>query len=120
MSMDDFGRRRSLTRKLVIAAFQVAALALVVALATPARADERPVKSRVAAVYPELAKRMRISGDVHLQATVDPSGKVTDVKTISGNRALSTAAEDAVRRWKFEPGPSVSTVEVNVNFALGQ
>jgi outer membrane biosynthesis protein TonB len=31
---------------------------------------------------------------------------------------LAVAAEDAVRRWRFEPGPGVSTVEVSLNFAL--
>jgi TonB family protein len=121
MSRGEFGNSWFGVRQLTTCAFQAAAVALLVALAIPARAaDDRPVKSRVAAVYPELAKRMRISGDVHLQATVDPEGKVTDVKTLNGNRALATAAEEAVRRWKFAPGPSVSTVEVNVNFALAQ
>jgi outer membrane biosynthesis protein TonB len=49
---------------------------------------------------------------------VDADGKVTDVKPVSGNRMLSVAAEDAVRRWKFESGAGVATVEVSVNFAL--
>jgi hypothetical protein len=34
-------------------------------------AEERAVKSRVAPVYPEIAKRMRISGVVKLEVTVD-------------------------------------------------
>jgi TonB family protein len=94
-------------------------LALVVALAMPARAaDERGIKSRVAPTYPEIAKRMRISGMVRLAVTVDPEGNVTGVKPISGNGMLAVAAEDAVRRWRFEPGPGVSTVEVSLNFAL--
>ena len=100
---------------------QAAALALVVSLALPGRAaDERAVKSKSAPVYPELAKRMRISGVVKVEATVDPDGKVTDVKTISGNHALSLAAEDAVRKWKFVTGASTSTVDVDVNFAAAQ
>ena len=69
---------------------QAAALALVVSLAIPARAaDVRAVKSRVAPIYPEIAKRMRIEGEVRLEVTVDAEGKVTDVKTVSGNRVLS-------------------------------
>ena len=97
---------------------QAAALALVVALAMPARAaDERAVKSRVSPDYPEIAMRMRISGVVRLTVTVDPDGKVTDVKPLNGNAMLSIAAEDAVRKWKFEPGQATSTVEVALNFA---
>ena len=97
---------------------QAAALALVVALAMPARAaDGRAVKTRVPPAYPEIAKRMRISGIVRLAVTVDPEGKVTDVKPLSGNTMLSTAAAEAVRRWRFEPG-SESTEEIALNFSL--
>jgi TonB family protein len=100
---------------------QTAALALVVALAIPASAaDNRAIKTRVPPVYPEIAKRMKISGEVRLEVTVDPEGKVTDVKKVSGNGMLSAAAEDAVRKWRFESGPGASTVEVSLNFALVQ
>ena len=99
--------------------FQVAALVLMATMAMPARAgDDRAVKSRVAPAYPEIARRMRITGIVKVEATVDPDGKVTDVKTLTGSRALSPAAEDAVRKWKFAPAAAPSTVEVEVNFAL--
>ena len=53
-------------------------------------------------------------------STFDPEGKVTDVKRVSGNGMLSSAAEDAVRKWRFEPGPGASTVELSLNFALTQ
>jgi TonB family protein len=92
-------------------------LALLLLLTLPGRAaDERAVKTRSAPVYPELAKRMHISGAVKVQATVDADGKVTDVKAISGNSALMNAAEDAVRKWRFAPGTDVSKVEVTINF----
>jgi TonB family protein len=100
---------------------RAATLALVMALAIPAGAAKaRAVKSRVSPVYPEIAKRMRIEGEVRLSVTVDSDGKVTDVKPVSGNHMLSTAAEDAVRKWKFEPGSGVSTVDVSLTFALAQ
>jgi TonB family protein len=98
---------------------QAAALTLMVSLAMPARAaDERAVKSKSPPTYPEIAKRMRISGVVKLTVTVDPDGNVTDVKPLSGNGVLSIAAEEAVRKWRFAPGPGASTVEVAVSFAL--
>jgi TonB family protein len=98
---------------------QAAAMALLVALAIPARAaDARAVKMRVSPVYPVIAQRMKITGIVHLSVTVDAEGKVTDVKDISGNRALSEAAQEAVRKWKFAPGDGASTVDVAVTFAL--
>jgi len=106
-------------RRAGVRLLQAAALALMVALAMPGIAAEaRAVKSKAPPVYPEIARRMRISGEVKLSVTVSAEGNVTDVQPISGNRALTEAAEEAVRKWRFEPGGSVTTVEVSVNFAL--
>lgn len=55
------------------------AFVLACALTLCARADERAVKLKVAPVYPEIAKRMKIGDVVRLEVTVDPDGKVVDV-----------------------------------------
>lgn len=110
---------RSNMQRAAIRLFQAAALALVVVLTIPARAaDSREIRSRVAPVYPELAKRMKISGAVKVQATVTAEGDVKDARVLEGNRMLGPAAEEAVRHWKFVPGPGASTVEVELHFAL--
>ena len=103
------------TRLLLLATAIATTLAL--ALALPAMAaSARAVKSKVAPVYPEIAKRLRISGEVRVEATVDPDGKVSDVRPVSGNGTLSAATEDAVRKWRFAPAPEASTVELSFNF----
>ena len=100
---------------------RAAALALLLSLALPARAgDDRAVKMRVSPIYPEIAKRMKISGEVKLEVTVDADGKVKDAKAVSGNHVLGEAAEDAVRKWRFESGSGDATVVVAVNFALNE
>jgi outer membrane biosynthesis protein TonB len=43
---------------------------------------------------------------------------VRDVKEISGNRTLSEAAEEAVRKWRFESSDGSATVDVAGPFAL--
>jgi TonB family protein len=91
-------------------------MAFLAASAVTAHAEERAIKARVAPVYPELAKRMKISGTVNVQVTVDAEGKVTDAKATNGNRLLAGAAEDAVRKWKFAPGDGISVVNVEINF----
>jgi TonB family protein len=107
------------TRPAAKTLIQAAALALILALVIPAfAADARPVKSRVAPVYPEIAKRLRIEGVVKVEATVDPDGRVIDAKAVSGNRALAPAAEDAVRKWRFLPAPDQSSVTIDISFAL--
>ncbi len=114
-----FEGKSELGKRIGMKILQTAALAAMVSVALPARAgDARAVKSRVAPVYPPIAMRMHITGEVQLQATVDADGKVKDVKAMSGNRMLENAAEDAVRRWKFEPGTGDSVVNVALNFQL--
>jgi TonB family protein len=111
-----FGLKRFAMRPL-----QVAALAIAVLLVMPAMAaDDRAVKSKVAPIYPEIAKRMRVAGSVDVEATVDAAGNVSDAKAIGGNRLLALAAEDAVRKWKFEAGTGTAKVKVAINFAMGQ
>ncbi|MFZ1015106.1 MAG: TonB family protein [Terracidiphilus sp.] len=75
-------------RKGTVRGLRLWVMGLVVAAVCVASAEQRAVKSRVSPVYPEVAKRMRISGVVKLEASVDPDGKVTDVKTVSGNHML--------------------------------
>ncbi|MGO9436951.1 MAG: energy transducer TonB [Terracidiphilus sp.] len=97
------------------------ALAVVFLFVVSGRAaEERAVKSRVAPAYPEIARRMRISGIVKLEVTVDAEGKVRDVRPLSGNGMLSTAAQDAVRKWRFASGPEQTVMELELNFNLGQ
>ena len=97
----------------------IAALAATTAIPLHA-ADERPIKQRVTPTYPELAKRMHVSGIVRIAATVAPDGSVTATKTVSGNRMLASAAEDAVHKWKFVAASDESVVEVDINFAAAQ
>jgi TonB family protein len=105
-------------RRMGVRLLQVAALALIVAMALPGMAEDRAIKSRVPPTYPEMAKRMKIMGEVKVEVTIDASGTVTGTKPVSGNRMLSQAAEDAVKKWKFEAGTDVTTMTVAINFAL--
>jgi TonB family protein len=108
-------------RRLTSGLLQLAVIAFALTAVLPLHAaDDRPVQRRVAPAYPELAKRMRVSGVVKVAATVAADGSVSATKTVSGNHMLSGAAEDAVHKWKFAPASDESTVEVDVNFALAQ
>src|SRR6266851_526552 len=57
----------------------------------------------VSPVYPALAKTSHVKGDVTVDALIDSTGKVTNVKLVSGPALLQKAAMDAVRVWKYEP-----------------
>jgi protein TonB len=84
-----------------------------------------PKKLRnIAPVYPEVAKAARVQGVVVLEATIDPSGRVDNVRVLRGIPMLNEAAMDAVRKWVYSPtllnGTPVPVImTVTVNFTLG-
>ncbi len=61
------------------------------------------IVKRVQPVYPAQARQMRLEGKVELQATISPSGSISNIKQISGEAVLGRAAADAVRQWKYKP-----------------
>lgn len=58
---------------------------------------------RVTPAYPQIARTVGVSGMVTVYFLVDEAGKVVDIERTYGHQLLRRAAEDAVRRWKFEP-----------------
>jgi len=87
---------------------------------TVCAAEDRAVKTRIAPIYPEIAKRLHVTGVVKLELTVDPDGKVTEVKTISGLQSLSPAAEDAAHKWRFVAAPSETKETIDVKFNMNE
>ena len=89
------------------------------ALLTPpgASAENRKIKTEVHPAYPELARKMSVSGTVKLTVSVSPTGSVTNVKVIGGHPLLVGAAVDAVKRFRYVPATSASTEEVEFKFS---
>lgn len=94
----------------------VAGLAALNPVSAFAQEDGRKVKSRVTPNYPELAKKMSVSGTVKVEVTIAPSGAVTGTRVIGGHPLLVDASVDAVKRWKYEAGPGESTQVVEFKF----
>jgi TonB family protein len=59
--------------------------------------------TKVAPVYPPMARRMNASGAVQVAITINENGRVIEAKAISGHPALRPAAEEAARKWVFRP-----------------
>jgi protein TonB len=73
--------------------------------------------------YPAAARSQSAEGVVAMDALVDATGKVTEVKVISGPTTLREAAADAVRKWKYEPArldglPTAVHTNVSITFKL--
>ena len=79
---------------------------------------DRPLVSKALPVYPVLARRMHVFGEIHLFISILPSGAVDRIVLRSGHPLLVEAARDAVRHWKFAAAPQTTTTSVVVHFDL--
>ncbi|HYL62621.1 MAG TPA: energy transducer TonB [Candidatus Methylomirabilis sp.] len=68
--------------------------------------ENRKLIKKVDPVYPDLARKMNMTGTVKVEITVAADGSVSEVKTLGGNPVLAAAVEDAVKQWKYASGPA--------------
>ena len=78
--------------------------------------NKRKIKTKVAPTYPELAKRMGVNGRVKIEVVITPDGHVRSTKVVGGHPLLVQACQDAVKEWKFVPGPEETTQIVEFSF----
>ena len=77
---------------------------------------KRKVKSKAAPAYPELARRMSVSGKVKIEVIIAPDGHVKSTRAVGGHPLLVQSCQDAVKEWKFLPAPEESTQVVEFDF----
>ena len=107
---------RGTAAMLAIIAMMVGTGTLCVRAQEPGSEIARRVKTKVQPVYPELARKMNISGTVKVQVVVAPNGSVKDAKVVGGHPVLANAAMDAVKKWRFEPATIESSGVVDFKF----
>jgi TonB family protein len=96
----------TLAPALALCAVSVASLG---AQSTPV--TRRPVRHLVTPAYPELAKKLNLTGTARIEVTIGPDGAVKHTRVIGGHPVLAAEAEHAAEKSTFEPGPA-ETVEV--------
>ena len=106
------------TQKAIMIFVAAGALSGAAALAQTASTSEtgRKVKTKVAPVYPELARRMSVTGKVKLEVVITPDGRVKSTRVVGGHPILVQACQDAVKDWKFLPAPEETTQIVEFDF----
>jgi TonB family protein len=80
------------------------------------QSGSRKVKSNPPPEYPDLARKMNITGAARVLLTVANDGSVTTVKELGGNPVLVAALVKAVKKWKYEPADRESAIEVKFEF----
>ncbi|MGO9088521.1 MAG: energy transducer TonB [Terriglobales bacterium] len=76
----------------------------------------RRAKIKVQPTYPELARKMNITGTVKIEVVVAPNGTVKDARVVGGHPVLAGAALDAAKKWRFEPAPGESSGIIDFKF----
>jgi len=77
--------------------------------------------SKVAPVYPVIAKEAGITGDIVIKTNLDKNGNVIHMEVVSGPSMLRQPALEALRRWKYKPStlngePVPVTILVTLKF----
>jgi TonB family protein len=110
--------RTSRWKKLAVATTAALVLSGASGFAQSGSTDEskRKVKTKTAPLYPELARRMNVSGKVKIEVVITPDGHVKSTRIVGGHPLLVQACQDAVKEWKFVPAPEETTQVVEFEF----
>ena len=77
---------------------------------------KRKIVSQVVPAYPELARKMQITGTVKVEVAVAPNGKMRAAQVVGGSPVLVKAAVDAIEKWKWGPAPQETKELIELNF----
>ncbi len=94
------------------------ALLLVPAASSQQEATEsaRKIVNRVSPQYPQIARTMKLKGNVKAEALVQPNGVVKSVEVKGGHPVLVRAAQDAIYKWKWAPATHETREPIEVRF----
>jgi len=79
--------------------------------------SRRKVKVLAKPQYPELARKLNLSGVVKIEVTIGSDGKVKRTHIVGGNPVLATEADRAAMQSEFEPGLKETTEVIEFKFS---
>jgi TonB family protein len=66
--------------------------------------------------YPDIARKMHLSGVVKVQIVIGTDGKIKETKVIGGHPLLVSAVEDTLKNWKYAPASAETAALLEFNF----
>src|SRR6266446_6258790 len=79
-------------------------------------ASARKVVTKVAPVYPQMARSLNLSGTVRLEVLVESGGNIKSVQVKGGNPLLVQSVQSAVQGWKWEKADHDTTERLEFHF----
>jgi TonB family protein len=76
----------------------------------------RKILLRISPQFPSLARSMNIQGVVKAEVLVAPNGTAKSVEIKGGHPLFVQSAQNALREWKWEPGPRETHEIVELQF----
>ena len=78
--------------------------------------EGRKALSNPVPVYPDVAKRMHLSGTVKVQVVIGADGRIKEKNFIGGHPVLVNAVEETLKNWKYAPASGETTTQLEFNF----
>jgi len=108
------GKEKSWAQRIAGKCFRL--LPVIALLAAGALADARKPVANPNPEYPEIARRMNITGTVKTEIVIAADGTIKTVKVLGGHPLLVDAVQKALKRWKYAPAPAETTIQVDFKF----
>jgi TonB family protein len=108
-------------RRILAVTLPILLLFFIGSVSIPAQPQEaadgaRKILVHVTPQYPAAAHNLHLGGMVKVEAVVLPNGSVKSVEIKGGHPLLAQAAQNAVREWKWAPGPHETHEELEIKF----
>lgn len=95
-----------------------ALLAMALSLGTSnlqAQEGRKPLSNPVP-VYPEVARKMHLTGTVKVQVVIGADGRIKEKNFIGGHPVLVSAVEETLKNWKYAPASGETSTQLEFNF----
>ncbi len=92
------------------------AMALSLGAANLQAQESRKVLSNPVPAYPEVARRLRLTGVVKVQVVIGTDGRIKEKTVIGGHPVLVSAVEETLKNWKYAPAGGETTTQLEFNF----
>ena len=104
------------TKLTLVAARTFMAIALMLTAVNAPAQESRKVLSNPEPPYPEVARRLRLSGVVKVQVVISTDGKIKETKITGGHPIFVNSVEETLKNWKYAPASTETTTQLEFNF----
>jgi TonB family protein len=66
--------------------------------------------------YPQMARRMALAGTVKIEIVIGTVGQIKNTKVLGGHPLFVDATLDALKKWKYVPAITETTMTLEFNF----